>query len=337
MSILDPIEERNLYLMDKVLIVGAGSIGCRHIQCLKEIGVADVFVCEPGEVNMKAVRSRFDIAGAFTNLAEAIKTTYDGVIVCVPNHLHAAVAVPIIERGMPVLLEKPIEVDLASAQKINEAVNNYNVVCQIGYCLRFSSAMEQIRAIIDSGTLGKVFCADVTVGQYLPDWRPGVDYRKVYSAIKSQGGGVCLDISHELDYFRWFFGEPVHVQSHVQKVSGLEIEVEDVAETIVITDRGTVGRIHLDYLSRISRRRLSIIAEKGNIEYDFITGILDVYEAGSEFWKRCLCNEDRNAMYNKQLRHFMDCVKNKYRPLVDAADAIKTLEFALKIRNNSKG
>lgn len=323
--------------MDKVLIVGAGSIGCRHIQCLKELDVAKVFVCEPSEANLKTVRCKFDIAGSFTDLTEALKTTYDGVIICVPNHVHAAVAIPIIERGMPVLLEKPIEIDLAAAQKISEAVNKHNVVCQIGYCLRFSYAIEQIHLIIDAGTLGKVLCADVTVGQYLPDWRPGVDYRKVYSAIKSQGGGVCLDISHELDYFRWFFGEPVHIQSHVQKISGLEMDVEDVAETIVMTDQGTVGRIHLDYLSRASRRRLSIIAEKGNIEYDFVSGMLEIYEAGSEFWKRRLCNEDRNVMYKKQLMHFMDCVKNKSKPLIDADDAVKTLEFALKIRTSSKG
>jgi predicted dehydrogenase len=323
--------------MKQVLVVGAGSIGRRHIQCLKELGVADIFVCEPVEANQKQVRSMFDIRDIFINLTDALKNTYDGVIVCVPNHIHAVVAIPIIERGMPVLLEKPIEIDLAAAQKISETANKYNVVCQIGYCLRFTSAMEQIHAIIDAGTLGKVLCADVTVGHYLPDWRPGVDYRKVYSAIKSQGGGVCLDISHELDYFRWFFGEPVHVQSHVQKISGLEMDVEDVAETIVMTNQGTVGRIHLDYLSRASRRRLSIIAEKGNIEYDFVSGMLEIYEAGSEFWKRRLCNEDRNIMYKKQLRHFMDCVKNKSKPLIDADDAVKTLEFALKIRNSSKG
>jgi predicted dehydrogenase len=326
-----------MYSMDRVLVVGAGSIGRRHIQCLKELGVADVFVCEPVEANQKQVCSMFDIREIFVDLAEAFKNTYDGVIVCVPNHLHAAVTVPIIEKGLPVLLEKPIEVDLAAAHKINEAANKHNIVCQIGYCLRFNGAMEQIHGIIKDGTLGKVWCADMMVGQYLPDWRPGVDYRKMYSAIKSQGGGVCLDISHELDYFRWLFGEPVHIQSQVQKISGLEIEVEDVAETIVRTDRGTIGRIHLDYLSRAPRRKLCIVAEKGNVEYDFVRGMLEVYEAGSDFWKRRLCNEDRNVMFKKQLRHFMDCVQNKSKPLIDTEDAIKTLEFALKIRSSARG
>jgi predicted dehydrogenase len=113
--------------------------------------------------------------------------------------------------------------------------------------------------------------------------------------------------------------------------------VEDIAETIVTTARGTIGRIHLDYLSHASRRKLSIIAEKGNLEYDFITGMLEIYESGSDFWKRRLFNEERNVMYKKQLRHFMECVRNKSRPLVNAEDAVKTLEFALNIRSNFKG
>lgn len=318
--------------MNKVLVVGAGSIGRRHIQCLKELGVSNVFVCEPVEANQKQVCSMFDIREIFVDLSDALRNAYDGVIVCVPNHLHAAVTVPILEKGMPVLLEKPIEVEIAAARKIKEVATRHKVICQIGYCLRFSGAMEQIRRIIDDGTLGNVWCADIMVGQYLPDWRPGVDYRKIYSALKGHGGGVCLDLSHELDYFRWLFGEPVHIQSQVQKISGLEIEVEDVAETIVRTDRGTIGRIHLDYLSRALRRRLSIVAEKGNIEYDFVSGMLEIYEAGSDFWKRRLCNEERNSMFKKQLRHFMDCVQHKSKPLVDSEDAIKTLEFALKLR-----
>jgi len=323
--------------MKQVLVVGTGSIGRRHIQCLKELGVPDVFVCEPVEENANLVRSMFDIRGVFNDLSQALEHTFDGAIICVPNHVHAAVAVPVIERGIPVLLEKPIEVDLAAAHRIQKAIQKNAVVCQIGYCLRFSTAMEKIYSLIEAKTFGKVLCADVTVGQYLPDWRPGVDYRTIYSAIKRQGGGVCLDISHELDYFRWLFGEPVTIQSDVRKISQLEINVEDVAETIVYTASGVLGRIHLDYLSRATRRQLYIVGENGNLQYDFITGMLQIYEAGNEFWKQRTINEDRNIMFKKQLEHFMSSVRKNAKPLIDVDDAIKTLEFAFKIRESFKG
>jgi predicted dehydrogenase len=236
--------------------------------------------------------------------------------------------------GFPVLLEKPIEVDLEAAKKIQEAAKKHNVVCQVGYCLRFNSAVEYIHDILAQGKLGRLLHADMTAGHYLPDWRPGIDFRKVYSANRSQGGGVCLDLSHELDYFRWFLGEPSDVRSFVQRISALEIDVEDISEVIVRTDNGAVGHIHLDYLSRAVRRKLSIIAEKGNIEYDFVTGTLEMYEAGDQFWKKRIYADDRNEMYKKQFQHFMNCVKTRSKPLVDAQDAIKTLEFALRIRDN---
>jgi len=89
--------------------------------------------------------------------------------------------------------------------------------------------------------------------------------------------------------------------------------------------------------ARAPRRKLCVIGEKGNIEYDFISGMLEIYEAGHDFWKRCHCNEDRNVMFKKQVRHFMDCVRNKSKPLIDTEDAVKTLEFALKIRDSLKG
>ena len=320
--------------MQKILVIGAGSIGQRHIQCLKELDVPDVYVCEPVEKNIQQVCTKFKISGTFSTLKQALKNDYEGTVVCVPNHFHAEVAVPVIEKKLPILLEKPVETNLAAAYKIKEAVDKHKVICQIGYCLRFSDALMYIHNLLYSGALGKIFSADLIIGQYLPDWRPGTDYRKVYSAKKNEGGGVCLDISHELDYFRWFFGEPAQVHSFVNKISNLEIDAEDIAETIVTTESGIIGRIHLDYLSRAAKRTLSIVAEKGNIEFDFITGMLKTYDADDKFWKCRQYNAERNIIYKRQLQHFMDCVKTGHKPLIDIDDSIKTLEFALSIRGD---
>jgi predicted dehydrogenase len=184
--------------------------------------------------------------------------------------------------------------------------------------------------------MGRIFSADITVGQYLPDWRPDMDYSKVYSAIRAQGGGVCLDISHELDYFRWLFGEPAEMKCQVRKLSDLNINVEDLAEILVYTHTGVLGRIHLDYLSRAPRRQLYLVAEKGNLQYDFLTYELKIYDADTGSWQIREFKEDRNEQYIRQLRHFMHCARDGIRPLVDVDDAIKTLEFALKIREYYK-
>ena len=233
---------------------------------------------------------------------------------------------------MDLMLEKPIEINLESALKIKNAVEANNVICHIAYCFRFNLGLQDIFKILQSNRLGKVYSADIISAYYLPDWRPGADYRTTYSAQRSQGGGVCLDLSHQYDYFRWLFGEAKEILSVTKKVSDLEIDVEDVSETIIVTEKDVIGRVHLDYLSRAHRHRLFVYASEGVLEYDFIKGQLSVTTSGEEFTQLKQYSTDRNVMYRNQLRHFMDCVGERKQPLVSPDDAIKTLELALEAR-----
>ena len=124
------------------LVVGAGSIGQRHIQCLSDLGVANIYISEPHKDNHRLAQKRFDIKEAFSELDEALQRHYDGVLVAVPNHLHAEVACKVIEKKMDVVIEKPIEISLDSALKIQRAVEKNNVVCLIAYCFRFDPALS---------------------------------------------------------------------------------------------------------------------------------------------------------------------------------------------------
>jgi len=317
-----------------VLVIGTGSIGRRHIQCLKELAVPEIYICEPIESNRKLTTGLFKIEKSFTDLDYALERSYDAAIICVPNHLHSIISIPVIKRRIPVLLEKPIEIIIEAAEQIRDAAKKYDTVVQVAYCFRFSTALAEIREILAGGKLGKIYCVDISVGQYLPDWRPTVDYREIYSAKRAEGGGVCIDLSHELDYFRWLFGDVAKILALSLKTSQLEIDVEDIAEAIIVTESGTIGRIHLDYLSRKLRREVHIVGENGNIEYDFVTGSLRVYHADNAFWQCKTYDADRNLIFKRQLEHFFKCIQTADTPLVDANDAIKTLELALRMRGH---
>jgi predicted dehydrogenase len=314
------------------LVIGAGSIGRRHIQCLYDLGVQNVYISDPSQEIRTKTCGLFNIRKSFECVDDAIQRRYDGVIVAVPNHLHAEIACKVIEAKMDLMLEKPIEINLESALKIKKAVEANNVICHIAYCFRFNPGLQDIFKILQSNRLGKVYSADIISAYYLPDWRPGADYRMTYSAQRSQGGGVCLDLSHQYDYFRWLFGEAKEILSVTKKVSDLEIDVEDVSETIIVTEKDVIGRVHLDYLSRAQRHRLFVYAREGVLEYDFIKGQLSVTTAGEEFTQLKQYSTDRNVIYRNQLRHFMDCVRERKQPLVPPNDAIKTLELALEAR-----
>jgi len=322
--------------MKDFLVIGSGSIGRRHIQCLKDLGVVNVYICEPIEATRKLTEQLYNIRESFATVEEALQRRYDGVMISVPNHLHADVACKVIEKKLDLLLEKPIEINLEAARRIRDAVEKHDVICQVAYVFRFDPALSKAHEIVKSGQLGRIHSADLTTGQYLPDWRPGIDYRKNYSAIRAQGGGICLDLSHEFDYFRWFFGEAKKVMSIVDRVSDLEIDVEDIADSLIVCENGTIGRVHMDYLSRAARRQLYVNGSKGMLECNLITGELKTFIGGSDHCQYWNFGTERNVRYRNQLKHFFECVKERKQPIVTAADAVKTLELTLKIRESYK-
>ena len=322
--------------MSSYLVIGTGSIGRRHIQCLLEMGVGDVSIAEPAEKNRHAAEKDFNIKESFADIDQALQRDYEGVVVAVPNNLHAEIGCKVIEKNLNLLLEKPIEINIEAARKIEKAVKEKGVVCLIGYCLRFEAGLRKVFEIIESGQLGKIYSVDCNVGHFLPDWRPGIDYRSTYSAKRAQGGGICLDLSHEFDYFRWLFGEPKEVLSVAKKVSDLEIDVEDLAESIITTDRGIIGRVHMDYLSRVPHRQMSINASDGKLEYNLNTKQLKTFYKGDDRWVIKEFAKERNAMYKDQLAHFIDCIHNRTQPLITAADATRTLKLALWVRDGVK-
>lgn len=320
--------------MNDFLVIGTGSIGRRHIQCLKDLGVFNIYIADVSEANRQLTQKLFDIKQSFANVDEALEKHYDGVIVAVPNHLHAAVACKVIRKKLNLIIEKPVETNLESAKRIQEAVKQNGVICLVAYCLRFDPGMQKVFEVLQSSRLGQVYSVDISAGRYLPDWRPGVDYKSVYSASKSQGGGVCLDLSHEFDYFRWLFGEAKDVVSVVRKTSDLEIDVEDIAECIITLEKGVIARIHLDYLSRSPRRYLYINGQDGTLEYNLASNQLKLFFPHDNLRQYKQFSTERNVMYRNQLQHFFDCVEQVKQPLITADDAVKTLELALRVRSS---
>jgi len=176
-------------------------------------------------------------------------------------------------------------------------------------------------------------------GQYLPKWRPGTDYRKNVSARKELGGGVILEMSHEIDYVRWFCGEVKEVQSLCGKVSGFEIDVEDTAEINLWFENGAIGNIHLDMVDQAKNRSCRIVGTEGTILWDLLDeSKVNYYSNQAEEWVDLGPDKpyDHDEMFFNEIHHFFDCVKNNVRPLVTADDAKRVLEIALEAKKTIK-
>ena len=314
----------------KVLVIGCGSIGRRHIKNALVLGhrVAAVDISKEHrrwvEENLK-VRT-------YGNIEEAIKNERPTVgFVCTPPSSHISIARALVGHDMHLFIEKPLSNSLVGIDDLIKEAKIRRRRIAVGYNLRFNRGVIKIKELIDSGAIGKILFSRITVGQYLPDWRPWQDYRQSYTAKKSMGGGVILDASHELDYARWFMGKVSAVTCIAKKVSALDVETEDNADIILEFKSGSVANIHLDFVRRDYKRGCEIVGEKGTLEL-FFGERIDWYNATTKKIRKIGIREDTNNMYVAEIKHLLDCIKKSKEPIVNAEEGKKSLILALEAK-----
>ncbi|MBU4189571.1 MAG: Gfo/Idh/MocA family oxidoreductase [Candidatus Thermoplasmatota archaeon] len=320
----------------KILVVGCGSIGQRHIRNLKKISNVEVVACRmKGEI--KEIEEKFDVK-TVCGLDNGLDQKPDAILITTPTSTHIPVALKAAEKGCHLFIEKPISHNLDGVDKFIKIINKNKLICMIGYNLRFHPGLRLIKEYLEKNTIGDIVSARVQAGQYLPDWHPTEDYRTSYSAKKSLGGGVILDLSHEIDYIRWFLGEVKEVFSFTSKLSHLKIETEDVAEILLRFKGGVIGEVHLDYVQRFPSRSCQIIGDEGTILWDFNENKVRLFSAKDKKWQIFLENEkyDNNQTYIDEIKHFINCINRKKKPVVNEIDGKRVLEIVMGVKESSK-
>jgi predicted dehydrogenase len=173
--------------------------------------------------------------------------------------------------------------------------------------------------------VGQILAVRAEFGSYLPDWRPGRDYRDSYAVRASLGGGILLDAIHELDYLGWLFGEVTEVFCAAGHRSDLAGDTEDLAETTLRFESGAVGQVHLDYLQRAYRRNLQIIGDRATILWDYPAHAVVVCGPDTPPEVTRLADGDPNDMYLEEMRHFVRCLEGRASPVVDGREALRSL------------
>ena len=173
-----------------------------------------------------------------------------------------------------------------------------------------------------------MYFAEIEVGQYLPSWRPLSDYRESYSARKEQGGGAALDLSHEIDYMRYLFGDPVSWKIMKSKVSDLDINSEDIFKGIYRFSNGFLCSVHTDYIRHNKKRGINIVGSKGTLECDFIKKYIKMQKNSGEI---SLIEDahlfDVDESYKSELNHFIECIEKDKTPQITLDDGIEVLKL----------
>jgi len=317
----------------KTLVVGGGSIGRRHLANLRQLGVERLGLVETEPSRRQAVAAELSATG-FSRLGDGLDWAPDFVVVATPTHLHATQTLEIVRRGLPVFVEKPLAHTDAGLAEIEELVAREKIRSLVGCNMRFHPGPARVKNLLDEGCLGKVLFARVHTGSYLPEWRPGSDYRQNYAARTETGGGCLLDCIHEIDLARWYLGEVQTVFCSAGHLSSLEIETEDVAILVCHHASGAMSEIHLDYVQRTYERGCQVVGEMGSVFWDFNSKAVRWYNAASKEWTTYKQPEawELNQMYVDEMKHFLNCLREQ-RPTVltipDAA-ALMRVVFAAK-------
>jgi len=322
----------------KALIIGCGSIGCRHLRNLLDLTDRDVEIIayrQRGD-DAEVMKREFGLR-TFFNRVEALAERPDFALITNPTSLHVPVAIEAARSGCHLFIEKPLSHSLDSVDKLLDLIRERDLIAFVGFNMRFHRGLQLVKRVLEEERIGRVLSIRAQVGQYLPDWRPGQDYRRSYSARRALGGGVILDLIHELDYVRWLVGEVNQVTCFAGHISSLEIETEDVAEILLHFENGAIGNVHMDCIQRFPSRTCRIVGKEGVITWDYYANEVRLFEADRGDWQVfCQKGFKRNDMYRAEMQHFLACLEGHEKPAVDVEEGARILRLALAARESAE-
>ncbi len=305
----------------KVCFAGVGSIAKRHIRNLQT-------VCKTREIEVQidAFRSSSrtdEIEGLNTvyNNINDVPSDYDVIFITNPTKFHLSTLRDFHEKGKNFFIEKPLSI-IDQLDDAHSFTLRDDAVYYVAGPLRYNAVIKYIKENVDPSDVISIRCIS---SSYLPDWRPGQDYRETYSAQKALGGGVSIDLVHEWDYLTFIFGQPQKVLYMAGKKSPLEIDTEDYA-IYMAEYPDKIAEVHLDYFGRKTIREIQLLMKEDTILGDLVNNRIFFMKSG----KVIDLHEDRDDYQKRELEHFLNMISG----IVPKEDGF---HHAIKVLNLTQG
>lgn len=322
-----------------ILIIGTGSAGKRHGKNLISLGCR-ISCMDPQKNRLDEIQEEVDLVGAYTSLEEALKNTekIDGVAVTSPPVFHVEQCIAALERGIPVLLEKPVSPDEASARKLERVVKQTGVPLLLTYTYRWWPPLQKVRKLLKNQTVGNLRHVEFVMSAHLADWHPWENYWDFFMASKAMGGGALLDESHWVDLMFWFLGKPEQLFAKIDKISDLKIDTDDNVDIIVIYKNGLHITMHLDLYGRPHQKYIRFIGEKGTIFWTVEPNRVAIGKTMDEIWETSNYNCERNEMFLEADKEFIGILNGDQVKTCSINDGVQVLAFIEAARkSNSMG
>jgi len=318
----------------KILVVGYGSIGKRHVTNLLDNTKAEIIICTKRK-NLKFSGKNVKV---INSLDKALKENPTIGFITNETAYHISTAIKLARAGLDLFIEKPLSNSTKGIKILEKIVKEKKLIVQMGFHMRFHKCILKIHELLEQKKVGRVISGQVENGSYLPDWHPYEDYRKGYAAKNRLGGGIVLTQIHEIDYLYWFFGKPRSIYSVTGKFSDLETTVDDYSSSIMKFKQNITTEMHLDFFLGHEYKRCKIKGTKGIIFWNSVYNEVKFFDAKKKRWKMILKlkNFERNDMYVDEIKYFLKHVKNRKKPMNSLDEGIDTMKIALNIIKSGK-
>ncbi len=309
----------------KVLIVGCGSIGERHLRCFQRTGRAEPVACEVNAEVLRKVCETYRVKG-FANLDDALAAGgYDGAVVCTPANSHIPVACRLLEHGTHVLIEKPLSTTLQDVPQLRQTIARTGRFCAVAYTYHFMPGIRAMREVVRSGQLGRPLQLVVAAGQHFPTFRPA--YRTIYFARHETGGGAIQDLlTHFVNAMEWIVGPAtrVFVEAAHQYLDGVTVE-----DTVCLSARHgpVLASYSINMFQPPNEALYQIHCEQGSLKYEYHEQRWAEWPRGAEAWQYHPAPvKERDDLFIAQANAFLDAMDGRATDLATVDEAIQTLK-----------
>lgn len=303
----------------KILVIGLGSIAKRHISAIRSLGLdAQIF----------ALRSsaKSEVLTGIENIysLSEIDGKPDFVLISNPTRCHYDSIYECLKLSVPLFIEKPVLDKLEQAGELLNAIERDKITTYVGCNIRFLHSISFIKNYIEQRA-PRINEVNVYCGSYLPNWRPNQDFRQSYSSMPELGGGVHLDLIHELDYIKWIFGQPINVKKILRSKSSLDISSVDYANYVILYSAFTASVI-LNYYRITPRRTLEIVTDNDVVNVDLLNNSVCSNCDG------VLIESEQTIVdtYVAQMKYFVECVMKRSDTFNNFSEGVKVLSICLK-------
>jgi len=339
-------------LIKRILFIGLGGAGQRHLRLFRRNLIDEnvEFIAYRStnktpllnsdfSVNQKeSLENAYDIR-VYDNLDDTLDLNPDLAVISTPSSTHLKYARLCVERGINVLVEKPLSDSTAGLQEFKELAKKNSVSVYVGLQRRFHPHLSRSNNISKSGEIGRVLTVSFTVASYVPRWHPYENYLELYACRKELGGGVLLTEIHEIDLAIWYFGIPNSVVCIGGTYSDVGIDVEDTVRLTLDYVKFSV-QINLTFWQRHQERFLSVCGEDGYLSWSQDDDILmeEYFSEPSKNSTKRNPNTESDAMFDAQVRSIIDNLNypTKTTNIDHSIAALKIVEAAKKSMNESK-